>query len=66
MGKVMSKEHRCPRCRLVVAKDNSVNRHKGGGLTPLNGASVTLAPNRLPRIKCPCGIVILLGRGSPS
>lgn len=51
----------CPSCREPVAK---FDRRRKQPLQPCNGAILTTGHNEAPRLKCPCGVVVILLEGS--
>ena len=58
----MRTEHKCPRCGKAIAREG----RKDGLLRPVGGASLSTHGDvgQAPRVRCPCGRVIILLRGT--
>lgn len=55
--------HKCPSCKKNIAREDN-RRIKKGVMIPLAGARITQNIGEAPRIKCLCGKVIILLKGS--
>lgn len=55
-------DYRCPGCKKKIAKED--RRKSNQVLKPLAGASVFIRKNEAIRIKCLCGKVIIILKGS--
>jgi hypothetical protein len=55
--------YHCQRCNKVIAKEDR-RRTRLGFLIPQNNAMIQERINEAPRIKCQCGLVTILLKGS--
>lgn len=54
----------CPGCKKVMAREDGRKKGRPGALTPMPGVTLS-APSKLaPRLKCVCGRVLILLKGS--
>lgn len=55
-------DYKCDGCKKLIGKEDG--RKKVKRVEPKNGATITIEQGFAPVIKCPCGMVTILMKGS--